>query len=460
MSGDMIPPSPGMSSSEDSPAVVPDRRSETPGPRSGVPNPNLGAGTTSADDLGLSLGQANPDPFLGEFEPEASAVVFSTPPTRALPAALAQVLAALDLDVPPSAEAPAIADGPSGVSAVVAALNLAPTARTTAAPAGNMAATKRDVAPSSSSASKLFAAVDLYGPSPSKPQAVGPTRTTNNPDENRYHDEDEELPRRGSSWFQVFLLSYASAVTLGLIWVLWGHRTARESANDEADPFPSVEVAAEADPGHRAGQSRKVVPTQPLPSDRVVSLGQSLRFDSLEVTPLGVSSGSVILRHEINPLERRRGGAGALMLTIRLRNLSSDSILVPLDEAFIRERGRGIHDSFIETSPTTQIDMFPLAIVSEWSILGQEYRALRPGESYETLVVSAPGAVDLLVPEMTWRLRLRTDVNQTKLIGVRFKERDIRRFPEQESDDPEGEEKPAGQDPLRAWPAPARIPGC
>ena len=136
------------------------------------------------------------------------------------------------------------------------------------------------------------------------------------------------------------------------------------------------------------------------------------------------------------------GGRGALLLKLRLKNLSSDSILVPLDEAFIRERGRGIHDSFIETGPTQQIDMFPLAIVSEWSILGQEFRQLRPGESYETLVASAPGALDGLAPEMTWRIRLRTDINQTEILGIRFNESDVRKPPERTDKDMDDEDRP------------------
>jgi hypothetical protein len=116
-----------------------------------------------------------------------------------------------------------------------------------------------------------------------------------------------------------------------------------------------------------------------------------------------------------------------LSLRLRLKNVSSDSILAPLDEAFIRERGRGIRDSFIETGPTRQIDMFPLAVVSEWSIVGQEFRLLRPGESYETRVVTAPDALAHLAPQMTWRVRLRTDVNQTETLGIGFGEDDIRK---------------------------------
>jgi len=164
-----------------------------------------------------------------------------------------------------------------------------------------------------------------------------------------------------------------------------------------------------------------------LPADRIVALGQVVRLGSLELTPLEVTAGSVTLLSEINRAQSRQGGEGALSLKLRLKNVSSDSILVPLDEAFLRERGRGVRDSFIETGPTGQIAMFPLAVVSEWSIVGQEFRELRPGESYETQVVSAPDALAHLVPEMTWRIRLRTDVNQTETLGVRFRQEDVRK---------------------------------
>ncbi|HMB08595.1 MAG TPA: hypothetical protein VKP69_33295, partial [Isosphaeraceae bacterium] len=94
-------------------------------------------------------------------------------------------------------------------------------------------------------------------------------------------------------------------------------------------------------------------------------------------------------------------------------------------EAFLRENERGQLDSFIETSDGLQIKMFPLAVASEWSIIGQEFRELKPGQSYETEVVSAPDVQGHVTPEMTWRLRLRTGINQTDTMGVRFREDQI-----------------------------------
>jgi hypothetical protein len=253
--------------------------------------------------------------------------------------------------------------------------------------------------------------------------------------------DDEDLPDHGINWPMALLASYASAVTLGLFWVLWSHRVARESPGVEPDPFRPAGAVLES--GRRAGQSRKFVPPAPLPADRLVELGQTIRLGMLEVTPLEISSGTVILNREIRQHEARPGGDDALMLKLRLKNLSSDSILVPLDEAFLRPRAQGVRDSFVEAGQARQIEMFPLAVVSEWSIDGQEFRELNPGESYETLVVSAPGAVGRLDPTraMTWRIRLRVEVNQTQALGIQFRAQDVRKMPRRVV--PETRERPA-----------------
>jgi hypothetical protein len=363
-----------------------------------IPTP---CGTSSVDDLGLGQGQVSPDPFLDEFKPESSGAPGSEDPDAATgPAPSSLGISAqgalqpsqasswsaldIDLDVPPSASAstPALASSTSG----------------------------------------QFAGLDLSSLTPSKRKSA-PVRGRDKTAAKDEEDEYEDLPSRGSNLPMALLFSYASAVTIGLIWLLWGRRLPRETV--EADPFPPADTSS--DPGHRADQSRKLVPPPPLTADRIVRLGQTVRLGSLEVTPREITTGTVTLVREINRNETRPGGEGALLLKLRLKNLSSDSILVPLDEAFLRERGRGIRDSFVETGPISQIDMYPLAVVSEWSIVGQEFRELRPNESYETQIVSAPDATAHLVPEMTWRIRLRTDINQTETLGVRFREKDVRK---------------------------------
>ncbi len=436
MSSEIIEPSLGLSSSDEASNALP-RRAAAPPDDSQVelpaltPSPPLGAtGTSSADELVLSLGQISPDPFLDEFQPEpAPAPVPERSTGGPQPSAVSARPWArddLELDVPPSAEVASVSDPPSGVPARAAALDLEPK-RPPAAPAGSPHRVPSPGVSPHPSTAESFAALDLGTTSSSKATAPSVPRkkpAAGDPEDSSLDDDFEEdyAPAR-TNWLSVLHASLTSALALGLIWVLWGHRVARESPPVEPDPFPTAESTA--DPGHRAGQSRKLVAVDPIPAERIVTLGQTIVIDSLEVTPLAILAGPVILRREIKKGEARRGGNDALMLKLRLKNLSTDSILVPLDEAFIRERKRGIRDSFIEAGQSHQIDMFPLAIVSEWAIAGQDFRELKPGESYETAVVSAPDALGAAAPEMTWRLRLRTDVNQTAVLGVRFQNRDI-----------------------------------
>ena len=109
-----------------------------------------------------------------------------------------------------------------------------------------------------------------------------------------------------------------------------------------------------------------------------------------------------------------------MKLKIRLRNVSTDKVFAPLDEAFLRASESGDVDSFIMRDGGGRIELFPLAVESEWSIVGQEFRELRPGESMEAIIVSAPDALRLKDEEMTWRIRLRTGINETDVLGVRI----------------------------------------
>jgi hypothetical protein len=101
-------------------------------------------------------------------------------------------------------------------------------------------------------------------------------------------------------------------------------------------------------------------------------------------------------------------------------------IFAPLDEAFLREREAGVTDTYIELPDGQNIEMHPLAVTSEWGIVGQEFKELKPGETLDTLVVSQKDALKRASPEMTWRVRLRTGIEQTDFVGVRFKDSQIK----------------------------------
>jgi hypothetical protein len=267
-----------------------------------------------------------------------------------------------------------------------------------------------------------FAAIDLRGAA----SRIDRKRTVGGKTEEADDDEDE-LPPHGPSWPLVLLASYASAVTIGLIWVLLGRRAVRE-AEESSSPSPATAVA-KADPGRRAANSRKTTPPPRLAADHLTVLGEAINLGEVEVTPIEIKSGPVHLTRTFRPAKERDGGDGALKLRLRLRNLSEDSIFAPLDEAFVREREPGVFDSFIERGGGQVIDMYPLSVYSEWGIDGQEFRELKPGETLETEVVSAAGAIDRKAPVMTWRIRLRTGINETDVVGVTFHDSEIKPGP-------------------------------
>jgi hypothetical protein len=225
------------------------------------------------------------------------------------------------------------------------------------------------------------------------------------------------------SWAWVLLASYASALTLAFAWMFYTGRV-------RLRPEP-VRITASTDSrpdlGQRDEQSQLVLPLPPIPRDKITTLGQPLRLGDLELVPLGVRADQVTLRRlplDSRP-ETRNGGENALFLKILLRNLSRTALFAPLDQEFVRERDHGFPDSCIVTGGDDRITIYPLARESEWTIAGQKFAELRPGGALETVVVSQPDALGRTTKDMTWRLKLRTGVAATEVVGVRFSDQDI-----------------------------------
>jgi hypothetical protein len=221
------------------------------------------------------------------------------------------------------------------------------------------------------------------------------------------------------SWIPLLLLSYSSAITLALIWILW---TGRESRI--AEPRSSASPATAA-PSRSAGRDR-AAQAPPIPPENLTTLGQTVHLGDLEVTPLAVVALPLELIRSIDPAEYRREEEDSLVLRLRLTNVSRKRSLVPLDTYLTRERGLRPLDPFIATSDGSNIGLYPLAIDSEWSIAGQEFPKLEPGDTGETIVAAEPGSAHRTTSEMTWRVRLRTGVYRTDLIGVRFNQNQVR----------------------------------
>ena len=158
-----------------------------------------------------------------------------------------------------------------------------------------------------------------------------------------------------------------------------------------------------------------------IPVENLTSVGKSIRIGDVEITPLAIQLAPVDLVHRIDSGEFRHEETNSLVLRFRLTNVSNFETLNPLARSLVRDQVSTLDRSFVMTTPDgANIGLYPLAVESEWLILGQEFPALKPGESAESLVASEPVTEDRLSEVMTWRIRLRTGTYRTDIIAVRF----------------------------------------
>jgi hypothetical protein len=236
-------------------------------------------------------------------------------------------------------------------------------------------------------------------------------------------DDAEELTDVRIPWVHLLLVSYSSAVTLALVWMLWAGRTSPLAATPQDERKTVV-----ADPVSKSDELDLSSPPPPIPAQNLTTLGKPVRIGDLEIIPLSVISAPVDLVRATDQNEYRRQDDESLVLRLRLTNLSKQDRFAPLDRYLVREHGSRAQDPFIVASDGSFIPLFPLAIDSEWSILGQAFSVLHPGETMETIIAAEAGSGRRVRGQMTWRVRLRTGVYRTDLMGVQFNEEDVTRI--------------------------------
>ncbi len=249
----------------------------------------------------------------------------------------------------------------------------------------------------------------------SAPLGIQPT-TSDSADDER--PGDTPIP-----WGQIALLSYASALTFALIWLIGTGRILRPNP---PSPRPIAARSPAPEPLHPPSDPVDSTPSPPIPPENLTQLGRSLRIGEIEVTPLEIEAGPVALIHAIHPGTSRRED-DCLILRLRLANRSADRTFSPLDRNFVRDRDLRMFDPYIAAAGGQSIRLFPLAIESEWRIRGQIFPELKPGETAETLVVAEPGSAEQMAGEMTWRIRVRTGVYRSDMIGVEFNQDQVQR---------------------------------
>lgn len=256
------------------------------------------------------------------------------------------------------------------------------------------------------------------------PNTATPAARTNSP-----------APAGGNLLF-LLLLSYASAVTIGLIYLL---------LTRDPQTLQRHQLEDLRDPVDEAGTVRIYQRGADLPPGHALKLAESRRFGNIIVEPLRVTQGPVEFDHySKNDRKKQSATPPVYKLWLRLTNASQDQTIAPLDALLMFKRelnreGELVSNTFLsprgraETGPL--VFAYPAAQDSEWDMRGQQLgRKLAPGESLETFIPSDTEGLEQLADagELSWRFHLRKGYARsgrgvTTLVEVGFSTADVQR---------------------------------
>jgi hypothetical protein len=297
-----------------------------------------------------------------------------------------------------------------------------------AAPAAALPATPTFTAAPPQSASFQTPAM----PSPQAPAMTAPTVAQ----EVAGFAESESQSRQKFLFMLLIIVgSYASAVTIVLVYMLIFGRT----SNLESLP----DLIPEIDKRTGAVKWNYNAPKNDVAPGHVLSLGQSRRFGNVRVTPLKVTRGRIAFEHFTGEARMGRDPSDpVLKLWVKFENASRDQTFAPLDSYVLFTRSRGSLNEPVKANGFLAVEsnrkagksifhMFDAPVQSEFRMIGQNLnRKLAPGDSVEMFIPSEEDA-QALSGDLVWRFQFRKGYNPaskrgvTTLIDVRFNSKDI-----------------------------------
>jgi hypothetical protein len=283
-------------------------------------------------------------------------------------------------------------------------------------------------------------------------------------DEDRgYRSRTAREPAAATPAFAWIILIYAALMTIAA--GFFGFQYFTSDSNKGDHPFKAMpDVIREFDPAKKRQVSFKGMPDpkQEVPVDLRVKLGEQLTVGDLNVVPTSVDRHNFMCAtryldkdEKTRPVGKRDG----LVMKLRVKNISSDTIFAPNDPAF--NRAADPNQPAPYTALQIQRNFFhgpfnwpPDPRVTKEFVVGYEIdeKPLGPGEECDTWVTVAPwgirttsvdviDALEKLKPEdrLLWRVQLRRgivkakgaggedmDVSATTVIGVEFRVDQIR----------------------------------
>ena len=208
----------------------------------------------------------------------------------------------------------------------------------------------------------------------------------------------------------VFLISYASALTLGFGWLLYQMKTGGGSGGLEAlpDPVPAKKTGFLWYP-----------PRTPMTAGHNLEIGDSQRFGNIKVTVLRVTRGPIKFRHFSNANESRRPTFPVLKLWLRLENVSDDQEIAPLDDQLLFRRSGNNYTEYKSSQFVCRLDekrktkpkiviAYDHKVGSGWDLVNLPLeKPLAPHESRDYYVPTCEQGLDDLVGSLVWRVHIR-----------------------------------------------------
>jgi hypothetical protein len=231
----------------------------------------------------------------------------------------------------------------------------------------------------------------------------------------------------------VAVASYASAVTLALLYLLFQRATAEPSKLENLRDVKPLEE----------GEVQLVPVDADMPPGHTLALGQSQRFGNIVIEPLRVVREPLVFVHYSGREDMTRSDSEPVVkLWVRFTNVSQDQAIAPLDgqllftRVFTPETGKTRANQFVCSQATKRAGGDPVFVydyspTDEFDMAGQQLgRVLQPGESYETYIPTTEDALDGLEGNLIWRVHFRKGYSPhgfgvTTVVEVKFDRQSI-----------------------------------
>jgi hypothetical protein len=276
-----------------------------------------------------------------------------------------------------------------------------------------------------------------------------------------YHPRKAREAAPATAAFAWILLIYAGLATIAAGFFGYQYFSGERASSGGEHPYKAMpDMYGEYQKADRRQVAVKGLPdpNMDIPVDLRVKLGDELTVGDLKVTPVSIEQKKIVVTTEKEVGDPNTNPAGqSLVLTLKVKNVSTDTVFDPTDPAFRRARkdGQPLPYTALQIGRNYFYGPFPWppeAGVRRYYIEGQDTdeKRLAPGEERETWITAAPagirGAENVLQTvqrlkedgkdkeQLLWRVQLRrglvkvsnesgqeVEMSATAVVGVEFR---------------------------------------